>query len=237
MIDLSASTDPDLVVAAQVLAVLDACAQAAGAQYMVVGATARDILALALLDRRPGRATRDVDIAVGVADWQAYERLTAGLAPRGAAHAFSVQVFGVAVEVDVVPYGGVEETDRSVVFPDDHKLNVLGVREVFDAAQTARLPGALDVKVPTVPGLALLKIMTWADRRLQSRRDAVDLDEIIDWYGEEAFLDDLYQDAELLGRYDFDVELAAAHRLGIHVRELAGIKQAKRFSRSSKTPD
>jgi predicted nucleotidyltransferase len=181
MIDLGASTDPDLTVAAQVLAVLDACARTAGAEYMVVGATARDVLALALLDRRPGRATRDIDIAVGVADWRSYDRLTAGLQPRGALHAFTVHVHGVAVEVDVVPYGGVEAPDRSVVFPDDHKLNVLGVREVFDAAQTVRLPGALDVQVPTVPGLALLKVMAWADRRLLDRRDAVDLDEIISW--------------------------------------------------------
>ena len=115
MIDLSASTDPDLAVAAQVLAVLDACAKAVGAEYMVVGATARDILAAALVDRRPGRATRDVDIAVGVADWKAFERLTAGLVPRRAGHAFTVQAFGGAVEVDIIPYGGVEEPDRSAI--------------------------------------------------------------------------------------------------------------------------
>jgi predicted nucleotidyltransferase len=228
-IDLSASTDPDLAVAAQVLAVLDACAKAVGAEYMVVGATARDILAAALVDRRPGRATRDVDIAVGVADWKAFERLTAGLVPRRAGHAFTVQVFGGAVEVDVIPYGGVEEPDRSVVFPDDHRLNVLGVSEVFDTAQIARLPGALDVWVPTVAGLALLKIMAWADRRLQSRRDAVDLDEILGWYGDEAFLNDLFEDTDLLARYDFDVELVGAHRLGIQIRELAGSRAGERL--------
>jgi predicted nucleotidyltransferase len=222
MIDLSTSTDPDLNAAAQVLAVLDASAKAVGAEYMVVGATARNILSVALLDRPPGRATRDVDIAVAVADWPTFERLTRGLTPRGATHAFTVQAVGTAVDVDVVPYGGVEGPDRSVLFPDDHKLNVLGVREAFDTAQTVRLPGRLDVRVPTVPGPAVLKILAWADRRLQSSRDAVDLDEIIGWYGEGAFLDDLYDDAALLGRYDFDVELTAAHRLGIHIRHMAG---------------
>jgi predicted nucleotidyltransferase len=124
--------------------------------------------------------------------------------------------------VDVVPYGGVEGADRSVVFPDDHTLNVLGVREADGAAQTVQLPGGLQVRVPTVPGLAVLKILAWANRRLQSSRDAVDLDEIIGWYCEGAFLDDLYHDSVLLGRYDFDIELGAAHRLGIHIRELAG---------------
>src|SRR5664279_1714852 len=159
MINLSTSTDPDLNLVAHVLAVLDASAKAVGAEYIVVGATARNILAAALLDRLPGRATRDVDIAVAVPDWPTFERLTRGLAPRGATHAFTVQVLGAAVDVDVVPYGGVEGPDRSVIFPDDHKLNVLGLREAFDAAQTVRLPGGLQVRVPTVPGLAVLKIL------------------------------------------------------------------------------
>jgi predicted nucleotidyltransferase len=55
-----------------------------------------------------------------------------------ATHAFRVQVLGAAVDVDVVPYGEGERPDRSVVFPDDHKLNVVGVREAFDAAQAVR---------------------------------------------------------------------------------------------------
>jgi predicted nucleotidyltransferase len=41
------------------------------------------------------------------------------------------------------------------------------------------------------------------------------------------FLDNLYQDAELLGRHDFDVELAAAHRLGVHIRDLAGTQAGR----------
>jgi predicted nucleotidyltransferase len=229
MIDLSTSTDPDLNVAAHVLSVLDASVKAVGTEYMVVGATARNILAVALLDRLPGRATRDVDIAVAVADWPTFERLTRGLTPRGSTHAFTVQVLGAAVDVDVVPYGGVEGPDRRVVFPNDHELNVLGVREAFDAAQTVRLPGGLDVRVPTVPGLAVLKILAWADRRFQSSRDAVDLDEIIGWYGEGTLLESLYQDTALLGRHDFDIELTAAHRLGIHIRELAGSQACERL--------
>ena len=222
MIDLSVSTDPDIGVAGRVLAVLNVAAQGVGVDYLVVGATARNVLSLAWFDRLPPRATRDVDVAVAVPDWSAFRRLTAGLAPRGGAHAFTVSLAGSSVEVDIVPYGGVEGPDRTVRLPDDHKLNVLGVREAFDAAVTARLPGGVEVRVPTIPGLALLKIITWRDRRLLSRRDATDLDEIINWYAEGPFLDQLYDEVDILARYDFDVALAAAHRLGRHIGLLAG---------------
>lgn len=85
---------------------------------------------------------------------------------------------------DVIPYGGVEEPDRSVHLPNDHRLNVLGVREAFDAADTVLLPGGLEVRVPTIPGLALPKIIVWYDRRFLNKRDATDLDEIINWYSD-----------------------------------------------------
>ncbi len=222
MIDLSTSTDPDLAVAGQVLAVLDLAAKAVGVDYLVVGATARNILSAGWLDRLPPRATRDVDIAVAVPDWSAFRRLTAGLTPRGGVHAFTVSPAGAPVEVDIVPYGGVEKPDRTVDLPDDHNLNVLGIQEVFTAAVTARLPGGVEVRVPTVPGLALLKIFAWRDRRLLSRRDATDLGEIINWYAEGPFLDQLYEEVDILGRYDFDIALAAAHRLGCHIGLLAG---------------
>jgi predicted nucleotidyltransferase len=123
------------------------------------------------------------------------------------------------VELDIVPYGGVEEPDRIVHLPDDHNLNVLGIQEVFDAAVTALLPAGAEVRVPTIPGLALLKIITWSDGRLLSRRDATDLGEIINWYAEGPFLDQLYDEVDILGRY---VALAAAHRLGRHIGLLAG---------------
>jgi predicted nucleotidyltransferase len=66
MLDLSGSTTPELVAAAAVLARLDVRAAAAGVDYLVVGAAARNIQSLALLGRLPPRDTNDVDIAVAV---------------------------------------------------------------------------------------------------------------------------------------------------------------------------
>jgi predicted nucleotidyltransferase len=217
MLDSSSSTEPDIVLAAQVLDILNAAAATSGVEVLVVGATARNILCTALFDRMPERATRDVDIAVAVPTWQAYQQLTADLTPRGGVHAFTVEMSGTPVAVDILPYGGIEAPDRTVHLPDEHTLNALGLREASDTAQLARLPGGVQVRVPTVAGLTLLKLVAWSDRHLLHRRDAVDLDEVIGWYAEPPLLDALYDDVDLLARYDFDLEPAAAHRLGADI--------------------
>ncbi|MBK8075263.1 MAG: nucleotidyl transferase AbiEii/AbiGii toxin family protein [Kineosporiaceae bacterium] len=220
MLDCVGSTEADLLLEAQALGRLTAALGAPASGLMVIGATARNILSVGLFGRLPRRGTRDVDIAVAVASWSAYERATATLRRRAGVHAFTVDVDGVHVPVDVVPYGGIEAVDRTVDLPDDHRLNVLGLREAFATAQTARLPGDVQVRVPTVPGLTLLKLVAWSERHLLHRRDAVDLDEIIGWYAQGRFLDALYADVALLELYDFDIELAAAHRLGSDVSAL-----------------
>lgn len=77
--------------------------------------------------------------------------------------------------------------------------------------------------MPSIAGLTALKLQAWADRRLETRRDAVDLQTIIGWYGIGSALDGLYEeDGDLLATHDFDPAPASAHRLGRHAAELLG---------------
>jgi predicted nucleotidyltransferase len=220
MIDLSSSTEPRLAVASQVLAEVGAVAERHGFPLMVVGATARDILSEAIIGGPPGRATADVDVAVAVPSWEAFEAMTSELPRVGRSrHRFSVS--GVAV--DVVPFGDVETRDRMVDWGDGTRMSALGLSETFAQAERARLPGGTEVLVPTVPGLAVLKLSAWSDRRLATRRDVVDLQTIIGWYATGALLDELYDtEVDLLETYDFDPGLASAFRLGRHMAELLG---------------
>lgn len=229
MIDLSCSTDPRVAAPATVLAEVDAVVRRHGVRLMVVGATARDLLAVAHVGTPPDRATKDVDIAVAVPSWDAFAAIAAEFEPVGRSR-HKVRVLGV--EVDIVPFGALETPDRLIDWGDGTVMNVVGLREAYDAAEAARLPGGLETLVPTIPGLAVLKLVAWTDRRLETRRDAVDLAEIIGWYASGRLLDELYDTAvALLERYDFDPDLAGAHRLGRHMGEMLGIAAASVLAR------
>lgn len=221
MIDLSQSTDPELGVAARVLKEL---LPDPHARVMVVGATARNILA-GDLGLRGVRATADIDVALVVDGWEAFDDFTSRLQPIGdAGHKFDV----LGVEVDVVPCGGVESADRTLLWRNQHKMNLFGMHEAYQFRTEALLPGRVTVNVPTVAGLSLLKIVAWTDRKHTTRRDASDLAEILDWQSQGVLLDTLYLSApERLERYGFDVNLAGAHRLGAEMAVLMGVGAAQ----------
>ncbi|QFU86578.1 hypothetical protein YIM_06830 [Amycolatopsis sp. YIM 10] len=215
MIDLRDSTEPDLLLAARVLARIDAAAREAGVDYLVVGATARTILSIGLVGRPPERRTRDIDIAAAVDSWTDFEQLAEKFERHGrGVHAFLVE----GVEVDVLPYGGIESEDRTVLWPDDHRMNVRGLSEAVESAEAVLLPGGLVIRVPSVPALALLKLLTWWDRRYDTTRDAIDLATMIDWYSSGEYFERLYdEEMAVLARHDFDHELAGAWLLGSHL--------------------
>ncbi|QHT55164.1 hypothetical protein GXP71_03045 [Cellulomonas sp. H30R-01] len=217
MIDLSSSTEPSLGIAALVLAEIQPLADRHSVPLMVVGATARDILAAATVGTQPARATRDVDVAVAVASWAAFRTMASHLTPDGRArHRFRVS----GVPLDVVPFGGVETRGRVLDWGDGTRMSALGLREAHAKAETVLLPGGLEVLVPTVAGLTVLKLCAWSERRLETRRDAVDLQTILDWQTSGPILDAAYDDVAVLESYDFDPELASIHRLGRCMAEL-----------------
>lgn len=219
-IDLSSSTDSRIAVAGQVLAILQETTHSHDVPLMVIGATARDILSVAIAGVPPNRATADIDIAVAVSSWQVFEALTADLERVGRRrHTFTVS----GMHVDVVPFGDLETSGRVIDWGDGSGMNTLGLREAYAASLTALLPGGTEVRVPSVAGLTTLKLMAWSDRRLETRRDAVDLQTILGWGTTGALLDDLFETGvALLEAYDFDTDLAASHRLGLQMLELLG---------------
>lgn len=216
-IDLRDSTDFEIQRAAKVLARVDEVARSARIDYLVVGATARNIISVGLMGRPPERQTRDVDIAAEVGSWREFENLAMQLDHRRGVHKFLVEGF----EVDVLPYGAIERSDRTILWPDDHRMNVLGLREAVDSAEVAVLPGGLTVKVPSIPALALLKILAWRDRYLSDTRDAVDLATITRWYSEGRYFERLYtEELAKFERFEYDPVLVGAWLLGSRMRLL-----------------
>lgn len=69
--------------AIEILKQVDPVARALGIEYLVTGATARDILLVGVFGLETGRATRDVDLAISVDGWQ-FEAVRTRLVGTGA---------------------------------------------------------------------------------------------------------------------------------------------------------
>jgi predicted nucleotidyltransferase len=215
--DISTATDLDAV--ALVLAELSRRTNDCGVDMMVVGAVARDILIRHVVGSHPERATKDVDVAIAVPSWQYFDCVTRDLAKGRAAHRFIV----LGVEVDIIPFGGIETAERTIDWPDDHTMNVIGFSEALAGAANVLLPSMLRVSVASLAAQSLLKLFAWRDRRHVDARDAIDLRAILLAYSEGPYFTELYEaHAALLARNDFDVRPTGSERLGQEARQIIG---------------
>lgn len=188
-----------------------------GIRYFVVGALARD-LALQPHGIEPLRATRDVDVAVAVADWDAYEALREELVGnRGFSRGDEPQRVRAPAGplVDLVPFGAIEREERAVRWPPEEAfvMSTLGFEEAYATALTGVLDQETSLKVASLVGLGVLKLIAWRDRCARTSKDAEDfcvlMRRYIDVVGERLYSDhaDLFDD-------DFDNDLASARVFG-----------------------
>ena len=217
-LDLSGRTELNWV--AELVRAIQAAA--AGAQHVIVGAMARELVLVHGFGVDPGRATRDLDFAVQVADWAEYGRVREALiASAGFSAVNDVThrlVSADGMVVDVLPFGAVEAPGRTIAWPPEgsEAMSVLGFAEVAATALAVMLPGNVRVDVAGPAGQALLKLVAWSDRRTTRRgSDAYDLAILLRNYLESGQEERLYNEAaELLDEPAFDREVAGAILLG-----------------------
>jgi predicted nucleotidyltransferase len=182
-VSLDFSAKPELRGLAHVAGALQAMAAPLGVEFFLIGAAARDLILRYAHGIEVPRATEDVDFAVMVRDWQAYDALRTALIASGA---FSARPGSAThrlrhtsgLPLDIVPFGGVEQADRTFAWPPEHStvFDCFGVAEAFAASVTVRLPDAVEVRVAPVAAQAVLKLSAWQDRKhTHPGRDAMDL--------------------------------------------------------------
>ncbi len=196
--------------------------------FFIVGASARDFLLSYGHDIATIRATLDVDIGVRVPDWDRYEKLGKGLIKTGEfmaceeAHRFRSKG---GIFVDLIPFGPIADSNHNIKWPPSQEvvMKILGFEESFRHAHTLRLRSkpVLDVKIATLAGLALMKIISWKDKYPERDRDAIDLALIIQNYTDAGNFDRiLNEESDLFDSEDFDYVRAGARVLG---RDMADI--------------
>lgn len=197
-------------------------------RLMVVGAEARDWLHHVGFGRSDEvRSTSDVDIAIATDHWDTYEGVVRGY-PRTGANGVRFIVAGL--EVDVMPFGAVEDPD-GVVEPARRReqMSVFGMADVFAGATVVSLPCGERVRFPTAPGYVLLKLRAWVDRGAVNDRDARDLALAVDWYCQDEAVRDASWDEDridLMDLYDSNTDYVAARVLGRQAAAVVTVERA-----------
>ncbi|HYK03283.1 MAG TPA: nucleotidyl transferase AbiEii/AbiGii toxin family protein [Thermoanaerobaculia bacterium] len=188
-------------------------------KWLIVGATARELILRHAYKLDEGRRTEDLDIAMPAGSWHSVEVVEKRLIAGGAEHArTSRRQFKLhGWKIDILPFGGIEE-DGVVLWPPDQDtaMSVVGFEEASQHAFEVILPGATRAFVASPPGLLILKLIAWSERHLdRPHHDAVDLRALLQSYAGRWNEDRLYDEADdLLQRFEYDNELAGAALIG-----------------------
>lgn len=196
--------------------------------FFVVGATARDIILEHQFDIKPKRATIDIDIGVLIAGWDQFGTLKDELI-RSARFSPSKQkqrlIYNDNFPLDIIPFGAIEDENGSISWPPDHeiRMSIAGFQECFQHAVSVKLSSSpeLIVKMVSLAGLALLKLISWDDNPERRRKDAPDLLLIMRHYLDAGNLDRLFDEgSDIIEADSYDYDLASARFLG---RDIANI--------------
>lgn len=216
----------------QILREVADVADALGINHMLVGATARDVLLTSVFGLEPQRATQDVDFAVAVKDWEQFEALRAGLLRRNTfrdAGAVKQRLYYQGEEgkydyqIDLVPFGDITKGTAEVAWPPDLTtvMNVAGYEDVLAVAELVEVASGFVLKVVSIAGLAILKIVAWSDRGRDDPKDAQDLIYLMNSYTFAGNFDRVYEENGVIEAGDYDPEVAGIYLLGLDIRRIA----------------
>jgi len=187
--------------------------------FIIVGATARDLILEHQYKIKSPRATKDIDLGVEVAAWDQFHMLSNALLETGVFSSTKTKqrfLFGPII-IDIVPFGPITNEQGIISWPPEHEIimSMLGFKEAYEYCLSIRLSRdpELIVKIPSLPGLALLKIISWQDNYPNRKKDAEDLLFIMKKYSDAGNDSRLYEKELTLLREEGADPIAAGIRL------------------------
>ena len=148
--------------------------------------------------------------------------------------------------IDIVPFGEIAQ-DGLIAWPPEQlkTMSVVGYDEAMQIAITLSIKDAsVTIKMASLVGLLILKLIAWEERYPERKKDAIDIRVILKNYIEADNSERLYNDdSDLLDDTDFDYELSGARLIGRDVKKtcqsvtLTKIKQILEAEMDSKVQD
>jgi predicted nucleotidyltransferase len=91
-----------------------------------------------------------------------------------------------SIPIDLIPFRGVSSASQMIEWLPgrDIVLNVAGFEEAWASSTPVAVETDFVVRVASVPGLTLLKLIAWVDRRVENNKDAADLYRLLATYSD-----------------------------------------------------
>ena len=195
--------------------------------FFIVGASARDYILEHFYNIKATRGTNDIDLGVKVESWEKFKELETTLLNSGKFQKGTKKERFIYnnVLIDIIPFGEISGKDNKINWPPEYEIiiNVLGFDEVYKFSTTIKLSNnpILEVRIPTLPGLAVLKMLSWKEKYPERSRDAEDLLFIMNKYEYAGNLDRFYgNEIKLLESEEYDTRLAGVRLLGKDIAKI-----------------
>jgi predicted nucleotidyltransferase len=215
------------------LYLLKGIADSFGIPFFVVGAFARDLILKHRYGIEPRRMTTDIDLGVEVASWEQFKKLKESLIATGQFSLTSEKqrLHCGTILIDILPFGPITDEDKKISWPPEHEIimSMVGFEEAYEYSITVRLSSdpELDIKLASLPGLAIMKLISWKEKYPDRKRDAEDLLLIMNKYEEAGNSERLYgEELPLLIEEGFDTQMAGTRLIG---RDMAKMSDPQTF--------
>ncbi len=212
---------------AEMLAILKTVLQELGIDYFLVGAMARDIQLSRRHDLAAKRKTNDIDIAVLIDVEDDFNALKEALVKTGEFETTAGNplklIYRQSLELDLLPFGEIEDEQRMLRLNKEVLLSMQGFREVYPFIQTHTLGSGLTISVCPLEGLVLLKLLSNHENPSRTK-DITDIEHFIQvWF--ELNADEVFENYMVImnmydtGRYNY-LQLIAARIIGRKIKGL-----------------
>jgi len=210
----------------EVFEIIDKIMQKHQIPYYLIGVSA---IALQLLkkDLKPGRGTKDIDFAIMISSTKEYQKIINDLELKGftkvqAPWTFYNKAFNAVI--DVLPFGEIEQEFTLNFNKRNIDLHVLGLKEVLADSRGIYIDEKL-VQIPPLPGMVILKLISWSDRPEDRDQDPGDILRIIQHYFDYNYDEILEKHNDIFPETEIDELKIAARVLG---------REARKYLNSSK---
>lgn len=196
-----------------------------GLEFLIVGATARDIIINDCYEISIDlRATQDLDIAISVKDWDDSHKLKDDLLQhdefRETAIEYKLKYMNV-FPLDIIPFGQIEDANGKIFFPQSQReMTTLGFKEALaNSIKVEIIDSETVTSVASLDCLFIMKLIAWDEKYPDRNRDAYDMDIIIKNYLGGNAETKLFEDNnDLFDDEEFDFEKAGARILGRDIK-------------------